>query len=83
MTPTPTSGQVALLGALARLTDERGKPPTLKELAASLGRHTNTIVRRLGRLERKGWIARRATKWRYNVITDAGRAALGNAGVSA
>jgi DNA-binding MarR family transcriptional regulator len=72
-----TGAQATVLGLMLTLTEQRGEPPTFKELADALGHNTMTVVRHVARLERKGLVMRRDTKWRYNVVTDAGRAALG------
>ncbi len=63
--------QRALLEAIARLTQERGYPPTLRELARALRVSSpNGIRQHLASLERKGFIRRDAGKVRGIVLTE-------------
>lgn len=72
-----TLSQATVLMALARLTRERGYPPTYKEIADVLGRNAMTISKHLGSLARKGLVSHTPNRARSTLVTDAGAAELG------
>lgn len=78
MNTSPTPRQAAALRALARLTEERGIPPSIREMCDELEiRSTNGVTEHLRALERKGFVRcvapRTARSW---VLTDQGKEAL-------
>ena len=53
----PTPAQQATLSAIARLTGDRGYPPTMRELAEDLGVSLGAAREMLLRLRTKGWVS--------------------------
>lgn len=78
MNHLPTPRQAAALRALARLTDEHGIPPSIREMCDELDiASTNGVRDHLVALERKGFVRcvapRKARSW---VLTPKGKEAL-------
>ncbi len=72
----PTTRQLDLLQAIARLSAKHGFPPTVRELAAELEISVVRAAQLLDRLEVKGLVERRRMVARALWLTAAGRAAL-------
>ena len=76
-----TTRQVEVLRAIARLREQMGIPPTVRELAGDLGiASTQGITDHLRALEKKGLIERRPLVSRGLFLTTAGRQLLGQQG---
>lgn len=59
MTPTLTPQRRAILDAIQASIDERGYPPTVRELGVAVGlRSSNTVHEHLKRLEADGYLRR-------------------------
>ena len=55
-----TRKQAAVLATIRAILEEEGVPPTLRELAARLGLDVKSVAQHLDRLERKGYLERKA-----------------------
>ena len=79
--PKITDRQKAVLAFIADSIEERGYPPTLREIGNQLGiRSTNGVNDHLRALERKGYLTREDMKSRTLRPTDAGYLASGRNG---
>jgi repressor LexA len=59
MRTPPTGRRGAVLAAVRDSIDQRGYPPTVRELAATVGLSSySTVAMHLARLEANGWIRR-------------------------
>ncbi len=75
---TLTDRQKEILGYIARATEERGFPPTIREIGEEFGiRSTNGVNDHLKALERKGYLSRCDQQSRTLVATKAARLLLG------
>ncbi len=73
-----TPRQEEILKLIARITEERGFPPTIREIGHELGiKSTNGVNDHLKALERKGVLERSDQKSRSLVTTEWGRKLLG------
>ena len=65
-----TDRQAAILKFIVRHSEERGYPPTIREICEEFGiRSTNGVNDHLKAIERKGWLERGALKSRALVVT--------------
>jgi repressor LexA len=81
-----TDRQLEVLRFIAREIDQRGYPPTIREIGEALDiRSTNGVNDHLKALERKGFLTRDPVKSRALIPTEASRSVLGgpNGGRSA
>ena len=75
-----TDRQLEVLRFIAREIEERGYPPTIREIGEALDiRSTNGVNDHLKALERKGFLSRDPVKSRALIPTSAAREALGDA----
>ena len=75
---THDSKQLEILQYIYDTVENRGFPPTVREICAAVGlSSTSTVHGHLTRLERKGYLIKDATKPRALEITHAGLDALG------
>ena len=75
-----TDRQLEVLHFIARQIEERGYPPTIREIGEALDiRSTNGVNDHLKALERKGYLSRDPVKSRALIPTVRARAALGEA----
>lgn len=75
-----TDRQLEVLRFIAREIEERGYPPTIREIGEALDiRSTNGVNDHLKALERKGFLTRDPVKSRALIPTDAAREVLGEA----
>jgi repressor LexA len=75
-----TDRQLEVLRFIAREIEERGYPPTIREIGEALEiRSTNGVNDHLKALERKGFLTRDPVKSRALIPTDAAREVLGEA----
>jgi repressor LexA len=73
-----TDRQLEVLRFIAREIEERGYPPTIREIGEALDiRSTNGVNDHLKALERKGFLTRDPVKSRALIPTSAAREALG------
>ncbi len=73
-----TDRQKEILRFIARTTEERGFPPTIREIGGEFNiRSTNGVNDHLKALERKGYLNRGEQKSRSLVPTSSGRTLLG------
>ena len=73
-----TDRQLEVLRFIAREIEERGYPPTIREIGEALDiRSTNGVNDHLKALERKGFLTRDPVKSRALIPTEAARGALG------
>ena len=73
-----TDRQLEVLRFIAREIEERGYPPTIREIGEALEiRSTNGVNDHLKALERKGFLTRDPVKSRALIPTDAAREVLG------
>jgi repressor LexA len=73
-----TDRQLEVLRFIAREIEERGYPPTIREIGEALDiRSTNGVNDHLKALERKGFLTRDPVKSRALIPTDAAREVLG------
>jgi repressor LexA len=73
-----TDRQLEVLRFIAREIDERGYPPTIREIGEALDiRSTNGVNDHLKALERKGFLSRDPIKSRALIPTGAARSVLG------
>lgn len=73
-----TDRQKEILRFIARTTEERGFPPTIREIGGEFNiRSTNGVNDHLKALERKGYLSRGELKSRALVPTTTGRSLLG------
>lgn len=73
-----TDRQLEVLRFIAREIEERGYPPTIREIGEALDiRSTNGVNDHLKALERKGFLSRDPVKSRALIPTSAAREALG------
>lgn len=73
-----TDRQKEILRFIARTTEERGFPPTIREIGGEFAiRSTNGVNDHLKALERKGYLSRGEQKSRALVPTASGRMLLG------
>jgi repressor LexA len=73
-----TDRQLEVLRFIAREIEERGYPPTIREIGEALDiRSTNGVNDHLKALERKGFLTRDPVKSRALIPTSAARQALG------
>ena len=73
-----TDRQLEVLRFIAREIDERGYPPTIREIGEALDiRSTNGVNDHLKALERKGFLSRDPVKSRALIPTSAAREVLG------
>ncbi len=73
-----TDRQLEVLRFIATEIEERGYPPTIREIGEALDiRSTNGVNDHLKALERKGFLTRDPVKSRALIPTDAAREALG------
>jgi repressor LexA len=73
-----TNRQKDVLCFIARTTEERGFPPTIREIGSEFDiRSTNGVNDHLKALERKGFLSRGEQKSRSLVLTGSGRRLLG------
>jgi repressor LexA len=78
-----TQRQQMVLDFIRQSIQDRGYPPTLREIGARMGiRSTNGVNDHLRALERKGYLTREDMKSRALRPTSLGTHPLGNAGVS-
>ena len=78
MATTLTDRQLEVLRFIAREIDERGYPPTIREIGEALDiRSTNGVNDHLKALERKGYLTRDPVKSRALIPTPQARHALG------
>jgi repressor LexA len=76
-----TDRQLEVLRFIAREIEERGYPPTIREIGEALDiRSTNGVNDHLKALERKGYLSRDPVKSRALIPTDRAREALGGDG---
>ncbi len=74
-----TDRQLEVLRFIAREIEERGYPPTIREIGEALDiRSTNGVNDHLKALERKGFLTRDPVKSRALIPTSAAREALGS-----
>lgn len=74
-----TDRQLEVLRFIAREIEERGYPPTIREIGEALDiRSTNGVNDHLKALERKGFLSRDPVKSRALIPTSAAREALGS-----
>jgi repressor LexA len=74
----PTDRQLEVLRFIAKEIEERGYPPTIREIGEALDiRSTNGVNDHLKALERKGFLSRDPVKSRALIPTSAAREALG------
>src|SRR5215208_2244761 len=79
MAPGLTDRQLEVLRFIAQEIDERGYPPTIREIGEALGiASTNGVNDHLKALEKKGFLSRDPVKSRALNPTSHGRAALGS-----
>ena len=70
----PTDAQMQVLRLIAKSVAEHGYPPTIRELADTLGVSQTSVWFRLAALRRKGFVtSTRAGTARTLQITEAGR----------
>jgi len=78
MATTLTDRQLEVLRFIAREIDERGYPPTIREIGEALDiRSTNGVNDHLKALERKGYLTRDPVKSRALIPTPQAKHALG------
>ncbi len=65
---TPTQHRV--LSAIRDHFTAHGYPPSIRELAASVGLSVSTVSYQLGRLQQMGWIRRHPNRSRSIVVLD-------------
>jgi repressor LexA len=66
-----SSRQVAILECIQRTLDERGYPPSVREIGEAVGlKSSSTVHAHLGQLEKKGYIHRDPTKPRAIELTS-------------
>lgn len=74
---TPTQRQFALLEFVRAYVRDRGRPPSIREIAAHLGiKSTNGVVDHLSALERKGYLRRAMHTARGIELTTPGQSEL-------
>jgi repressor LexA len=79
MATTLTDRQLEVLRFIAREIDERGYPPTIREIGEALDiRSTNGVNDHLKALERKGYLTRDPVKSRALIPTPQAKHALGD-----
>jgi repressor LexA len=79
----PTDRQLEVLRFIAKEIEERGYPPTIREIGEALDiRSTNGVNDHLKALERKGFLSRDPIKSRALIPTSAAREALGGEGAA-
>lgn len=71
-----TGAQRRYLETVAGLIERLGYSPTIREVAAEVGRAPSSAEMALVSLERQGYLARGYASARTMRLTDAGRAAL-------
>jgi repressor LexA len=69
-----TNGQRRALEAILRFTEKEERPPSMRELAATLGCHVKTVWQYLSVLERKGYLVRNKGRIRLAPGLARGRA---------
>lgn len=70
--------QLEILRFIYETAEERGFPPTVREICSAVGlSSTSTVHGHIARLERKGFLIKDATKPRAIEVTDAGKKAIG------
>jgi repressor LexA len=76
-----TDRQLEVLRFIARQIEDRGYPPTIREIGEALEiRSTNGVNDHLKALERKGYLSRDPVKSRALIPTSAARGVLGGGG---
>ena len=71
MKPVLTERQQAILNFISESTEERGFPPSIREISAQFGiQSTQGVVRHLEALEKKGYIKRDGRSARSVQLTD-------------
>ncbi|APT17892.1 repressor lexA [Amylolactobacillus amylotrophicus DSM 20534] len=78
MTKVHENKQIEILRFIYEAVEDRGFPPTVREIGQSVGlSSTSTVHGHLERLERKGYLVKDATKPRAIEVTDLGRELIG------
>lgn len=71
MTESLTAVQRRIVDHIRQCVEQRGYPPTMRELAVAVGlRSTATVRYQLQRLEAKGWLRRDPNRPRAIVLVD-------------